>query len=170
MLVSEFDFHLPEELIAQQPLSDRAGSRMLHLGRSSGSLRDTVFREFPQLLRAGDLLVLNNTRVIPARLFGHRAGLYSQPLSTNNPAMRDFLHGKVEVLLAKQLGMHPPTWECLVRPGRKIRTGEHITFGEATPDQLRAVVIQHGEFGERTLQFDDVPDFFSRIDRLGHVP
>jgi S-adenosylmethionine:tRNA ribosyltransferase-isomerase len=84
--------------------------------------------------------------------------------------MRDFLHGKVEVLLAKQLGMHPPTWECLVRPGRKIRTGEHITFGEATPDQLRAVVIQHGEFGERTLQFDDVPDFFSRLDRLGHVP
>ena len=170
MLVSEFDFHLPEELIAQQPLSDRAAARMLHLDRTSGSFRDTVFREFPDLLRPGDLLVLNNTRVLPARLFGRRGGLHAQRLSPNNPAMRDFLHGKVEVLLAKQVALHPPTWECLVRPGRKIRAGERLLFGEGTAVALNAEVVRHGEFGERTIQFDDVPDFFSRLEKLGHVP
>ncbi len=170
VLVSEFDFHLPEELIAQQPLADRASSRMLHLDRASGALYDTAFREFPNLLHPGDLLVLNNTRVLPARLFGHRGGLHSQRLSANNPAMRDFLHGKVEALLAKQLSLHPPTWQCLVRPGRKIRVGEQLIFGEGTAYQLHAEVTGHGEFGERTLQFDDVPDFFERLERLGHTP
>lgn len=170
MLVSEFDFHLPEELIAQQPLADRGASRMLHLDRSSGDFRDSAFREFPNLLHPGDLLVLNNTRVLPARLFGHRGGLHAQRLSQHNPAMRDFLHGKVEVLLAKQVSLHPPTWQCLVRPGRKIRIGEHLFFGEGTAYELHAEVTGHGEFGERTVQFDDVPDFFERLERLGHVP
>jgi S-adenosylmethionine:tRNA ribosyltransferase-isomerase len=170
VLVSEFDFPLPEELIAQQPLADRAASRMLHLDRASGAFRDTAFREFPDLLRPGDLLVLNNTRVLPARLFGHRGGLHSQRLSPHNPAMRDFLHGKVEVLLAKQVSLHPPTWQCLVRPGRKIRVGENLLFGEGTAYELHAEIIEHGEFGERTVQFDDVPDFLERLERLGHVP
>jgi S-adenosylmethionine:tRNA ribosyltransferase-isomerase len=170
VLVSEFDFHLPEELIAQRPLEDRAASRMLHLDRADGTHRDTIFREFPHLLRPGDLLVLNDTRVIPARLFGHRAGLHSQPLSPHNPAMRDFLHGKVEVLLAKQLSSHPPTWECLVRPGKKVRLGEHLYFGEGTPQALKAEVIEHREFGERTIRFEEVPDFLDRLDRLGHIP
>lgn len=170
MLVSEFDFHLPEELIAQQPLADRAASRMLHVDRRSGSFGDTAFRDFPKLLRPDDLLVLNNTRVLPARLFGHRGGLHSQRLSAHNPAMRDFLHGKVEVLLAKQAGLHPPTWQCLVRPGRKIRVGEHLTFGEGTAYELHAEITGHGEFGERTVQFDDIPDFFQRLEKLGHVP
>ncbi len=170
MLVSDFDFHLPEELIAQEPLVDRAASRMLHLNRVSGTLRDTAFRELPSVLRPGDLLVLNNTRVIPARLFGHRCGLHSQPLSRQNPAMRDFLHGKVEVLLAKQVAEHPPTWECLVRPGKKIRVGEHLFFGEGTPHELKAEVIEHREFGERTVRFEDVPDFLDRLERLGHMP
>ena len=170
MLVSEFDFHLPEELIAQQPLADRAASRMLHLDRATGAIQDTVFREFPNLLRPGDLLVLNNTRVLPARLFGHRGGLQAQRLSPHNPAMRDFLHGKVEALLAKQVSLHPPTWQCLVRPGRKIRISEHLSFGEGTAYELHAEVIGHGDFGERTVQFDDVPDFFERLEKLGHVP
>lgn len=170
MLVSEFDFHLPEELIAQQPLADRAASRMLHLDRATGTFRDTAFRGFPNLLQPGDLLVLNNTRVLPARLFGHRGGLHSQRLSPHNPAMRDFLHGKVEVLLAKQASLHPPTWQCLVRPGRKIRVGENLTFGEGTAYELHAEITGHGEFGERTVQFDDVPDFFERLEKLGHVP
>jgi S-adenosylmethionine:tRNA ribosyltransferase-isomerase len=170
VLVSEFDFHLPEELIAQQPLADRAASRMLHLDRNSGAFRDTTFREFPNLLRSGDLLVLNNTLVLPARLFGHRGGLHSQRLSPQNPAMRDFLHGKVEVLLAKQVSLHPPTWQCLVRPGRKIRVGENLFFGEGTAYELRGEIIEHGNFGERTVQFDDVPDFFERLEKLGHVP
>ncbi len=170
VFVSEFDFHLPEELIAQQPLPDRAASRMLHLDRNSGSFDDTAFRDFPDLLRPGDLLVLNNTRVLPARLFGHRGGLHSQRLSSHNPAMRDFLHGKVEVLLAKQVSLHPPTWQCLVRPGRKIRVGEHLIFGEGTAYELHAEITAQGEFGERTVQFDDVPDFFERLEKLGHVP
>ncbi|HEU5403414.1 MAG TPA: tRNA preQ1(34) S-adenosylmethionine ribosyltransferase-isomerase QueA [Terriglobales bacterium] len=170
MLVSDFDFYLPEELIAQQPLADRASSRLLHLDRNSGELRDSIFLEFPSLLRPGDLLVLNNTRVLPARLFGRREGQHSQRLSPHNPAMRDFLHGKVEVLLAKQISLHPPTWQCLVRPGRKIRVGEHLCFGEGTAYELHAEVTGHGEFGERTVQFDDVPDFLERLQRIGHVP
>ncbi len=170
MLVADFDFQLPEDLIAQQPLEDRASARMLRLDRDSGRFDDSVFREFPELLKAGDLLVLNNTRVIPARLFGHRAGLHSEPLSPRNPAMRDYLHGRVEVLLTKQLGAEPPTWECLVRPGKKIRVGETIFFGEGTAHELRATVVDHREFGERTIRFDPVPDFLARIDRLGHVP
>lgn len=170
MLVSEFDFHLPEELIAQQPLVDRSAARLLHLNRESGAHRDEAFRELPGMLRPDDLLVLNNTRVIPARLFGHRSGLHAQPLSPRNPAMRDFLHGRVEVLLTKQVEAHPPTWECLVRPGKKIRVGEHLRFGEGTPQELCATVTEHREFGERTVRFDDVPDFLLRLERLGHMP
>lgn len=143
---------------------------MLHLERNSGDFRDVQFRDFSQFLRPGDLLVLNNTRVIPARLYGHREGLHSQPLSPNNPAMRNFLHGRVEVLLTKQLHPDPPTWECLVRPGRKLRTGEHLSFGEGTPSELRAQIVDHREFGERTIRFNPVPDFLARIERLGHMP
>jgi S-adenosylmethionine:tRNA ribosyltransferase-isomerase len=170
VLVSEFDFPLPEELIAQQPLEDRAASRMLHLNRVSGRFRDMRFREFPSLLQPGDLLVLNNTRVIPARLFGRRGGLHSQALSQRNPAMKDFLHGRVEVLLAKRLAEHPPTWECLVRPGKKIRVGEQLYFGEGTAHELQAEVIKQGEFGERTIRFEEVPDFLARLENLGHIP
>lgn len=170
MLVAEFDFHLPEELIAQQPLADRAASRMLHLDLGTGNFEDARFRDFPEFLRPGDLLVLNNTRVIPARLFGYRSGLHAQPLSPQNPAMREFLHGRVEVLLTKQVEQDPPVWECLVRPGRKIRVGEKIRFGDGTSSHLEAEVIAHGEFGERTIRFAPVPDFLARIDRLGHVP
>jgi S-adenosylmethionine:tRNA ribosyltransferase-isomerase len=170
VLVSEFDYHLPEELIAQQPLEDRSSSRMLLLGRGSGTYRDSNFRQISQLLRPGDLLVLNNTRVIPARLFGHRGGLHSQTLSSQNPAMQDFLHGKVEVLLTKQRASSPPTWDCLVRPGRKIRVGEHLYFGEGAPHELKAEVIEHREFGERTIRFEDVPDFLARLESLGHIP
>lgn len=143
---------------------------MLVLERQTGRCSDSQFRDFPKLLRPDDLLVLNNTRVIPARLFGHRSGLKSQPLSPRNPAMRDFLHGRVEVLLTKQLEADPPTWECLVRPGRKIRVGEWISFGEGTQHELRAEVVEHREFGERTIRFQPVPDFLRRIERIGHVP
>jgi S-adenosylmethionine:tRNA ribosyltransferase-isomerase len=170
VLVSDFDFQLPEDLIAQQPLQDRVSARLLHLDRSSGGFLDAQFRDFPQLLHTGDLLVLNNTRVIPARLLGHRAGLHSQPLSHNNPAMRDFLHGRVEVLLTKQLQPDPPTWDCLVHPGRKIRTGERLCFGEGSPYELRAQIVDRREFGERTVRFDPVPDFLARIERIGHMP
>jgi S-adenosylmethionine:tRNA ribosyltransferase-isomerase len=186
VLVSDFDFYLPEELIAQEALADRSSSRLLHLSRSNGSFEDRKFAEFPSLLRPGDLLVLNNSRVFPARLFGRRAGLHAQPVSSRNPAARDFLQGRVEVLLTRQLG--PLEWQALVRPGRKIGVGEKIFFSAAdsatalsvdnVPDalaleqtsELAAEVTGRGEFGERTLRFEPVPDFFAIVEKLGHVP
>ncbi|HYH00672.1 MAG TPA: tRNA preQ1(34) S-adenosylmethionine ribosyltransferase-isomerase QueA [Terriglobales bacterium] len=170
MLVSDFNFHLPEELIAKEPLADRAASRMLHVCRDTGAFEDRLFRELPDLLRSDDLLVFNNTRVFPARLYGRRGGLHAQKLSSHNPAMRDFLKGKVEVLLTKRVdgGGDQQTWEALVRPGRKIGVGEHLYFGE--DHELHAEVIARGEFGERTLRFSPVADFFGLVERLGHVP
>jgi S-adenosylmethionine:tRNA ribosyltransferase-isomerase len=168
VLVLEFDYHLPAELIAQEPLADRAASRMLRLARHSGEVQDLCFRDFPELLRAGDLVVFNNTRVFPARLYGRRSGERSQPIGARNPASRDFLRGRVEVLLTKQLSLEPNEWECLVRPGRKIGMGEKLYFGEK--DELRAEVVARGGFGERRIRFVSVQDFFGLVERLGHVP
>jgi S-adenosylmethionine:tRNA ribosyltransferase-isomerase len=168
VLVSDFHYDLPEELIAQQPLPDRAASRLLHLSSATGAFADRQFRDFPDLLRPGDLLVFNNTRVFPARLYGRRAGLKSQPLSPHNPASRDFLHGRIEVLLTRQLQRDPNDWKCLVRPGRKIGIGEHLFFGE--DDELHAEVIARGEFGERHIRFAAVDDFFARVEKIGHIP
>ncbi|HEV2468507.1 MAG TPA: tRNA preQ1(34) S-adenosylmethionine ribosyltransferase-isomerase QueA [Candidatus Sulfotelmatobacter sp.] len=168
MLVSDFDYDLPPELIAQQPLPDRSDSRLLHLSSATGKFLDRQFRDFPDLLQPDDLLIFNNTRVFPARLYGHRAGLKSQQLSPHNPASRDFLQGRVEVLLTRQLQQNPNEWECLVRPGRKINVGEHLFFGDH--DELRAEVLARGSFGERRIRFDPVDDFFVRIDQIGHIP
>ncbi len=194
MLVSDFNFDLPAELIAQQPLADRAGSRLLHLHRRNadqeedGRFEDRWFRDFPDLLRPDDLLVLNNTRVFPARLYARRSGERAQPLSPQNPAARDVLRGQVEVLLTRQLSEVPNEWECLVRPGRKIGIGETLYFGapESRDPQppvaatgrpapqgqveLQAEVVARGDFGERTIRFAPVADFFSLVERLGHVP
>jgi S-adenosylmethionine:tRNA ribosyltransferase-isomerase len=166
VLVSDFDFYLPDELIAQDPLPDRSASRMLHLSRLSGAFKDLRFKDFPELLRTGDLLVVNNSRVFPARLFGRRSGLKAQPISPRNPAAGEFLQGHVEVLLTRQTGDFE--WEALVRPGRKIGVGEKITFGEK--EELQAEVTARGSFGERTLRFTPVPDFFGVVEKLGHVP
>jgi len=187
VLVSDFHYDLPEELIAQQPLPDRAASRLLHVSKPTGALTDRQFRDFPSLLRPGDLLVFNNTRVFPARLYGRREGLKSQPISQHNPASRDFLRGRIEVLLTKQLQRVPNDWECLVRPGRKIGVGEHLYFGPN--DELQAEVIARGEFGERHIRFaptqmwEQPPsavrpgearqhpdDFFAIVERIGHIP
>jgi S-adenosylmethionine:tRNA ribosyltransferase-isomerase len=168
VLVSDFNYSLPEELIAQEPLSDRAASRLLYLKRGSHELRDRWFRDFPDILRAGDLVVFNNTRVFPARLYGRRTGLKAQPLSTGNPASRDFLRGRIEVLLTRQLAREPNEWECLVRPGRKIGVGEILFFGEQS--QLQAEVLARGTFGERQIRFASVHDFFAEVERIGHVP
>ncbi|HKN17015.1 MAG TPA: tRNA preQ1(34) S-adenosylmethionine ribosyltransferase-isomerase QueA [Candidatus Sulfotelmatobacter sp.] len=168
MLVSEFHFHLPDELIAQEPLAARDASRMLRVERATGRWSDCAFREFPDLLRPGDLVVFNNTRVFPARLYGRRAGARAQPVSPHNPAARDFLHGRIEVLLTRQLSTQPNDWECLVRPGRKIGVGEHLYFGD--PDELQAEVLARAEFGERRIRFRPVADFFAALDRIGHVP
>ena len=141
---------------------------MLHLTAQTASWQDRVFREFPDLLRPDDLVVLNNTRVFPARLYGHRSGERAQPISPHNPAARDFLRGRVEVLLTRQIAGSQNEWECLVRPGRKIGVGEKLSFGD--PVALEAEVIARGDFGERRIRFAAVEDFFGRVERVGHVP
>jgi S-adenosylmethionine:tRNA ribosyltransferase-isomerase len=160
MLVSDFHFDLPEGLIAQEPLADRAGSRLLRVDPTSGKFEDCGFRGLPEILRPDDLLVFNNTRVFPARLYGRRGGSAQPHFSQRtremghpgaNPAAREFLRGRVEVLLTKQLQQEPNEWECLVRPGRKIGVGEQLFFGEQ--DELQAEVVGRGEFGERRIRF-----------------
>ena len=173
MLVSDFDYHLPEELIAQQPLTDRAAARMLYLDRSRDRLGDRSFREFPDALRPDDLLVFNNTKVLPARLYGHRSGSRAQRLAEENPASRDFLRGKVEVLLTKQLGESPFEWEALVHPGRKLGVGERLYFGRDASEQsheLAAEIVARGAYGERHLRFDPIDDFYGVLGRIGHIP
>jgi len=157
VLVSDFDYDLPEDRIAQRPLADRAGSRMLTLARATGDFRDRMFRDFPSLLREGDVLVLNNSRVIPARLFGHRAGLHTQSQHTTT--------GRVQVLLTEQISEWE--WRVLARPGRKVLKGEVLTFGD---NDLRAEVVEHGDFGERVLRFRPIPDFYGILEKLGHMP
>jgi S-adenosylmethionine:tRNA ribosyltransferase-isomerase len=173
VLVSDFDYHLPEELIAKAPPADRAAARMLHVDHGRDVMEDGQFRDFPELLRADDLLVFNNTKVLPARLFGHRSGSRAHRFSAENPAAKEFLRGTVEVLLAKQVGESPLEWEALVHPGRKLGLGERVYFGreanEAAHD-LAAEIIGRGTFGERHLRFDPVEDFFDVLNRIGHIP
>jgi S-adenosylmethionine:tRNA ribosyltransferase-isomerase len=164
VFVSDFDYFLPKELIAQEPLADRAASRMLHVRRDKGAIEDRAFRDLPDMLRPDDLVVFNNTRVFPARLFGHRSGARAQRVSKRNPAAKEFLQGKVEILLVRQTGERD--WEALVRPGRKIGIGERLMFSES----LHAEVVACGDFGERTLRFDPLEDFFAEVERVGHVP
>ncbi len=166
MLLDEFDYHLPPELIAQRPLAPRDASRMMVVERAAGTFRDRKFRDLPQALEPGDLLVFNNTRVFPARLLGRRQGLRSQPLGKGNPAARDFLKGEVELLLTRQES--GDVWEGLVHPGRKVQIGELLLFGEG---ELEAEVIGRGDYGVRRLRLrarqGTIED---AIDRLGHVP
>lgn len=165
MNLSELDYELPPESIAQWPLAERDASRMMLLERSSGAYEDHQFRELPNLLRGDELVVMNNARVLPARLFGHRSGVHAQPVGRNNRARSEFLQTKIEVLLIRQLT--GDTWEALVRPGRKIPTGESILFGEG---ELEARVEGRGQFGLRTLHFRWRGDFREILDRLGHIP
>jgi S-adenosylmethionine:tRNA ribosyltransferase-isomerase len=166
MLLDEFDYQLPPELIAQRPLVPRDASRMMVLDREAGTFRDQVFRDLPQVLDPADLLVFNNTKVFPARLLGRRRGIHSQPVGKRNPAAREFLTGEVELLLTRQES--GDVWEGLVHPGRKVRTGEVLLFGEG---ELQAEVIGRGDYGVRRVRLraheGTIED---AIDRLGHVP
>jgi S-adenosylmethionine:tRNA ribosyltransferase-isomerase len=168
VLVRDFHYQLPPDLIAQEPLGDRDASRLLRIDRGSGEFRDRWFREFPDFLKPNDLVVFNNTRVFPARLYGRRSGTNAQPVSPRNPAAQDFLKGQIEVLLTRQTSLEPNEWECLVRPGRKIGVGERLFFGDN--DELQAEVLVREGFGERRIRFSPTPDFFALIERLGHVP
>jgi S-adenosylmethionine:tRNA ribosyltransferase-isomerase len=166
--LSDFNYSLPEELISQEALPDRAASRLLYLSRNSAKLQDLMFRSLPELLRSDDLVVFNNTRVFPARLYGRRGGVRAQPVSPHNPASKGFLQGQVEVLLTRQVSAQPNEWECLVRPGRRIGVGEHLCFGDG--GELQAEVIARGSFGERRIRFVPASDFMGLIENLGHVP
>lgn len=137
---------------------------MMLLDRATGGFRDDYFRNLPGILRSGDLLILNDSRVIPARLHATRArGLHTQ---ANSPDPT----GRIEVLLTQRLSAHD--WSALVRPSRKIQPGERLLFhapDEAVP-LLEAEVIDAAEFGERTLRFKPVEDFYAILDRIGHMP
>ena len=166
MDLADFDYQLPEELIAQAPPSDRAGGRMLVVDRRTGRWEDRLFRDFPGYLHPGDCLVLNDSRVFPARLFGHRAGLHALPVGKNNPKRREFLSGEVEVFLLRAVSADGREWEALVRPGRKLPSGERIRF---TPD-LEAEIVGRGEFGQRAIRFAGSSDLFAEFEKIGHVP
>jgi len=157
--VADFDFELPDELIAQEPPEERGKSRMLVMDRATGELHDAQFGDFPSLLRAGDLLVLNDSRVIPARLFARRTWVRDREQPT----------GLIEVLLTEPAGEN--AWRALVKPGRKVGVGERLVFPAASGEtELEADVLERGEFGERLLRFAPVESFFAALDRIGHIP
>jgi len=150
LLLSDFDYHLPEELIAQEPLPDRTASRMLVVDRASGAWEDRAFRDFPAYLKPGDCVVINDSRVLPSRLYGQRE------------------HGtaRVQVFLTKQASSDGLIWTALVHPGRKMRTGERIVIS----DYLSVEILGRGEFGERTVKLYPRGDLFDVLERAGHVP
>ena len=145
---SDFSFELPPELIAQTPLEQRDASRLLCLDKESGQWEHRHFYELPELLRPGDCLVMNDSRVIPARLFGTRP-----------------TGGSVEVVLLRDLG--EGNWECLTRPGRKTPPGTELTFGEG---RLKAQVIRAGEDGNKILHFCYQGIFLELLEELGQMP
>lgn len=149
MQLSDFDYQLPEELIAQEPPAARDAARMLVVYRDEQRFEDRRFREFPSFLREGDCVVLNDSRVLPSRLFS----------------------GKSEMLLLEPVSPGPVSndareWRALVRPGRKMRIGEIVRFD----DRFAAEIIAHGERGERTVRFLGDEDVYAALDRLGHMP
>jgi S-adenosylmethionine:tRNA ribosyltransferase-isomerase len=157
--VVDFDFELPEKLIAQEPPAVRGTSRMLLVDRSTGALGDASFSDFPHHLKSGDLLVLNDSRVIPARLYARRTLVREREQPT----------GRIEVLLTAPEANG--AWRALVRPGRKIGLGERLVFPDADGNVvLEAEVEERGGFGERLLRFAPIDDFFGALDKIGHIP
>jgi S-adenosylmethionine:tRNA ribosyltransferase-isomerase len=166
MQLADFDYHLPEALIAQEALPLRSASRMLVVHRGEGRWEDRVFGDLPEYLRPGDCLVVNDSRVFPARLFGRRAGIHALPIGRNNPKLREHLSGEVEVFLLRSVSADGREWQALVRPGRKLPVGERIAFDEG----LEGEIVARGEFGERTVRFHGAADLYAAFERIGHVP
>jgi S-adenosylmethionine:tRNA ribosyltransferase-isomerase len=151
MNVSDYDFELPESLIAQTPLLERTSSRLLVLRRSDGYIEHRAFTDLAEYLKPGDTLVLNDTRVLPARLFGVKADTGA----------------KVELLLLKRLD--GDRWETLVRPGKKLHKGAKLSFG-VSELLLTAVVEEEGEMGARIIRFHYEGIFNELLDKLGQMP
>jgi S-adenosylmethionine:tRNA ribosyltransferase-isomerase len=157
--VEDFHYDLPEDLIAQEPPAVRGTSRMLVMDRATGALQDDSFSGLGNHLRMGDLLVLNDSRVIPARLFARRTLRREREKPT----------GRIEVMLTEPAGEN--RWRALVRPGRKVAIGERLVFpGPDGAIPLEAEVLERGQFGERLIEFAPVDDFFAAIDLIGHIP
>lgn len=149
MKLSDFYYNLPEELIAQDPLLQRDSSRLLVLDKETGKYEHKIFHDLPKLLKKGDCLVLNNTRVLPARLLGSREGR----------------EDKVEVLLLKR--HEADVWETLVRPGKKLRPGARVSFGNGL---LKGEIIDIVEDGNRLVKFEYDGIFEEVLDELGQMP
>jgi S-adenosylmethionine:tRNA ribosyltransferase-isomerase len=167
MQLSEFDYYLPAEAIAQKPLLDRAGARMLLLDRSSGRTEDSLFLALPSLLKGNELVVVNNARVIPARLYAHRRGVDAERPTKHVRMRKEFLASRLEILLTRRI--EADVWEALVRPGRKVRSGERLFFEGS---DLQAEVLGRGAYGLRQLRFHGGSDgeISAVIDKIGHVP
>lgn len=149
MDVKDFDYELPQELIAQDPLADRSGSRLMVLDRQTGAVTHKIFKDILDYLEPGDCLVINNTKVIPARLFGVRVGT----------------EAKIELLLLRR--MKDDVWETLVKPGKKCRTGTRISFGDGL---LTGEIIDVVDDGNRLVRFSYEGIFEEILDRLGQMP
>ncbi|MDP8232645.1 MAG: tRNA preQ1(34) S-adenosylmethionine ribosyltransferase-isomerase QueA [Candidatus Zophobacter franzmannii] len=146
-LRSKYHYELPEELIAQYPLPNRSQSKLLYLNRETGKREHLKFHQILELLKPGDLLVINSTKVIPARLKGIK--------STG---------ANVEVFLLQEL--EDKKWECLVRPGRRLKDGAEVTFSP----NLKCKIVGYGEEGSRVVEFECEGDFFTALDEVGRVP
>ncbi|MFB3160672.1 tRNA preQ1(34) S-adenosylmethionine ribosyltransferase-isomerase QueA [Neobacillus sp. 179-J 1A1 HS] len=149
MKVDLFDFHLPEELIAQVPLQNRTDSRLMVVNKETGELNHDIFKNISEYLREGDCLVLNDTKVLPARLFG----------------VKKDTGAKIEVLLLKQL--EDDKWETLVKPAKRVKEGTELDFGDGL---LTAVCTGTSEHGGRVLEFNYEGIFYELLDRLGEMP
>lgn len=149
MKLSDFKYDLPEELIAQDPLEDRSGSRLMQVDKQTGEITHSVFRDIIEYLNPGDCLVINDTKVIPARLFGTKEGT----------------EAKIEVLLLKRKA--DDIWEVLVKPGKKAKPGTRIQFGDGL---LTGTVVDIVEDGNRLIQFEYKGIFEEILDKLGQMP
>jgi S-adenosylmethionine:tRNA ribosyltransferase-isomerase len=149
MQLTEFDYDLPQELIAQHPLDERAASRLLHLSRANERITHQQFTSLPGLLREGDLLVRNETRVIPARLLGRKQS-----------------GGQVEVLLVRQIDTLQNIWRCMTRSSKPVRIGSAIEF----PQGICGEVIGAEDDGQRLIRFTCPGDFLETLERAGHMP
>ena len=149
MLLSDFDFLLPQELIAQQPLGERSASRLLHLNRATGTVAHEHFAHLPKLLREGDLLVRNETRVLPARLLGRKAS-----------------GGQLELLLVRQVDPVQNIWRCMTRSSKPVRLGSRLEF----PEGLAGEVVQVEDDGQRLVRLTCPGEFYEVLEKVGHMP
>jgi len=152
MHINDFDYHLPEELIAQTPAEKRDLSRLFVVHRNDGSVEHKHFYDIVDYLHEGDCLVLNNSKVLPARLFGEKEGTGA----------------KIEFLLIKRI--EGDTWETMVKPGKRMKVGDAVSFGGPDGKKFRAIVKDYGEDGTRIVEFDYEGIFMERLEELGEMP